>query len=110
MCYIVRNMTDTPELGRVTTSAAQQPPANEPYVLPGRLGQIVAGVCIVAGVVFVTAVIFFSGVALGMSSHDGGWPRHAWSDDGDGNVGTCPMMNTGGMMPPGGPRMGPPGR
>ncbi|ORB07418.1 hypothetical protein BST30_07500 [Mycobacterium mantenii] len=98
-------------MGRVTTSEAQQPSANESYERPSRLGQIAAWVGIVAGVVFVTAVIFFSGVALAMSTYEGGWPHRDWVDDADGNAGRCPMMNPGGMMPPGGPRsVGPPGR
>jgi hypothetical protein len=55
-------------------------------------------VVIVAGVVFVVAVIFFSGLLLGWSSGSHyGWHRGYYG----GHDGTCPMMESGGMMGPG---------
>lgn len=108
MSYIVSIMTDAPESKTEMATATGQPSRDERYERPSRLGQAVAWVGIVAGVVFVVAVIFFSGVLLGWSSYGHyGWHRGGWGDGTGDRAGTCPMMNTGGMMKPG--EMGPMG-
>ncbi|WP_096289492.1 hypothetical protein [Mycobacterium ahvazicum] len=97
-------MADTSESNPVSF---ERPLGTERSERPSRLGQSAAWVGIAAGVVFVVAVIFFSGVLLGRSSDDFGWRRDGWPDRAGGHYGTCPMMGTGGMMPPG--EMGPMG-
>lgn len=106
-------MADAFESKTEMSNAAERPRGEESYERPNRLGQTAAWVGIAAGVVFVVAVIFFSGVLLGRSSDDFGWRRDGWSEGAGGKAGTCPMMGTGGMMPPGemgpmGPRSGRP--
>jgi hypothetical protein len=103
---IVRNMTQSPESRAEPTIVKGQYGDDDRSDGPRRLSQVVAWVVIVAGVVFVVAVISFSRFFLGWSSGDhygrhrsyGGWHRGygGWP------AGTCPMMEPGGMMGPGG--------
>lgn len=100
-----------PNMSQTTEPAAEPPNPGEPprpQERSGQLGKAAAWVGIVAGVVFIVGVIFFAGFWLAQS-RDGygdnfGRPHgHMTSSD---MSNSCPMMESGKMMAPGGMKPG----